>query len=180
MDIDKHYGLIQAILLFENDIVNIDRLKKNTGLEEEKIKEIISVLQKEFEKEIHGITIAEVAGGYTIQVKKEIYPDIKQIYGIKEKSKLSQSSLTVLSIIAYKQPITKLEIDEIRGVSSDNAVKILLEKNLIEITGRKEALGRPLLYGTTDEFLKCFNLKNIGDLPQLNELKSDEFSIEEE
>jgi segregation and condensation protein B len=177
---DKYYGLVQAILLYENDIVSIEKLQKDTGLEEERIKLIVSELQKEFDKEIHGITIAEVAGGYIIQVKKEIYQDIRQIYGIKEKAKLSQSALTVLSIIAYKQPITKLDIDEIRGVSSDNAIKILLEKNLIEITGRKDALGRPLLYGTTNEFLKCFNLRSISDLPQLNELKSDEFSIEEE
>jgi segregation and condensation protein B len=180
LTIDKYFGLIQAILLYENDIVSVEKLKNDTGLEEEKIRLIIGELQKEFEKEIHGITVAEVAGGFIIQAKKEIYQDIKQIYGIKEKAKLSQSALTVLSIIAYKQPITKLEIDEIRGVSSDNAIKILLEKNLIEITGRKEALGRPLLYGTTNEFLKCFNLKSIDDLPQLNELKSDEFSIEEE
>ena len=88
--------------------------------------------------------------------------------------------MMVLTIIAYKQPITKNEIEMTYGVAPDYAVKILLEKNLIQIVGRKEVIGKPLMFGTTQDFLKHFNLKSINDLPTINELKSDEFVIEEE
>jgi len=178
---EKKIGLIEAILFYENDVINLDKLSKFSNIEKEEVEQIVEILKDKYDNDpSHGISINEVGGGYSICVKKEIYQDIKEIYGLKDKSKLSPSTLTVLSIIAYKQPITKLEIDNIRGVSSDNAVRILLEKNYIEITGRKDVLGRPLLYGTTQDFLKHYNLKDIKDLPQLNELKSDEFSLEDD
>lgn len=175
---EKYSGLIEAMLYYENEIISLESIKKKTGLEEDKIREIIEKLIDDYSKKNHGITITEVAGGFTFQIKQEIFHDIKDLYNIKEKGNISKSVMTVLSIIAYKQPITKMEIEEIRGVSPDSAVRTLLEKNLIEIKGRKEVLGRPLMYGTTQQFLKYFNLKNIGDLPTLNELKSEEFQPE--
>jgi segregation and condensation protein B len=177
---DKSIGLIEAILFYENDIVTKEKLAKYSESTKEEVSEAIELLKMKYDENSHGITVNEIGGGYSIQVKKDIFPRIKEIYGFKEKSKLSPSTLTVLSIVAYKQPVTKLEIEQIRGVASDNAVRILLEKNLIEIVGRKEVLGRPLLYGTTQDFLKHFNLKDLKDLPQINELKSEEFTLDEE
>lgn len=180
MSVDKYSALIEAVLFYENEIVPLERLMKLTGLEKEKVVKIIEELKGKYGDQLHGITVTEIAGGYAMQIKKELFSDFKEIYSIKEKGRLSKSAMMVLSIIAYKQPITKSEIEEIRGVSPDNAIRILLEKNLIEIAGRKEALGKPLMYGTTQDFLKYFNLKSIQDLPTIQELKSEEFQIKED
>ncbi len=172
-------GIVEAILFYENNIISIDKLIEYTSFTEEKIVEIINNLNEKYESSIHGLFIAKVSDGFILQIKQDYLHKIKELYNIKGKTKLSRSILTVLSIIAYKQPITKLEIDEIRGVSSDNAMKALLEKDFIKIVGKKEALGKPLLYGTTDEFLKQFNIKDLKDLPKLDELKTKEFNVEE-
>lgn len=179
MEIDKYSALIEAILFFENDVVKPEKISKDTGLTKGKVKEIINKLMEEYKKDIHGLQIVEVADGYSFQIKKEIYPEVKKLYKIKQQNKLSKLNLTVLSIIAYKQPITKNEIEDIRGVSCDGSIKRLIELNYIQIVGRKDVVGKPLLYGTTADFLKHFNLRNINDLPKINELKSDEFSIED-
>jgi segregation and condensation protein B len=179
LSIDKYSALIEAILFCENDVVRFEKIIKITGLEREKITEIVAELMIEYNKENHGIMISEVADGYTFQLKREIIPDIKEFYQIKNENKLSKSILTVLSIIAYKQPVTKAEVEQFKGSAADTAIKRLLELNLIKITGRKEAFGKPLLYGTTDDFLKYFNLKSIEDLPKIGELKSDEFTNDE-
>lgn len=171
--------IIEAIIFYENDIVNIDKIVKLTGFDRDTIINSINELNLKYEENNHAFFIDEVDNGYFFNIKKKIFNELKEVYNIKSKTKLSQSVLTVLSIIAYKQPITKSELEDIRGVSSDNAIKILLEKNLIEIVGRKDVIGRPLMYGTTVEFLKFFNLKSIKDLPAITELKSEEFVINE-
>lgn len=174
---NKYSAIIEALLFFEGDVLPFKKISNITGLDEENIKNILAELKKEYDKETHGITIVELAGGYTFQIKKEIFPFLKEYYNLQSKNKLSKSLLTVLSIIAYKQPITKNEIEDIRGVNSDAAIKKLLELNLIKIVGRKDVIGKPLMYGTTEEFLKYFNLKDIKDLPKIDELKNDEFSL---
>ena len=146
MNTDKYSALIESILYCENDIVTPDRLVKLTGLSFDAIKDIMDRLIEEYNKEVHGLMIVEVADGYSFKIKKEILPFIKEFYKLKSQNKLSRSILTVLSIIAYKQPITKNEIDLIRGVSSDNAIKRLMEFNYIQIVGRKDVVGKPLLY----------------------------------
>lgn len=178
MSVDKYSAILEAILFCENDVIKPDRIQKITGLSKPKIKEIMNNLIGKYQDNIHGMIIVELAGGYSFQIKKDIYPHIKEYYNVKHQSKLSKSVITVLSIIAYKQQITKSEIEDIRGVSSDNQISKLLDLDLIQILGRKDVVGRPLLYGTTEDFLKHFNLKNIKDLPQINELKSEEFTIE--
>lgn len=182
MFLNKEYllALIEAIIFYENDIVNIDKIAKITNLDKGTIVNTINELNIKYSDASHAIFIDQMEEGYFFNIKRDILNEIKDIYTIKGKSKLSQSVLTVLSIIAYKQPITKSEIEDIRGVNSDNAIRVLLEKNLIEIVGRKDVLGKPLMYGTTKEFLKFFNLKSIKDLPQITELKSEEFTIDEE
>jgi segregation and condensation protein B len=179
LSVDKYSGIIESILFYENDIVKVDKLIKVTGLPKRKVIEIINKLIEEYDKEIHGLKIIELADGYTFQTKKEIFPFIREFYNLKLQNKLTKTLLTVLSIIAYKQPITKGEIESIRGVNSDNPVKRLIELDYIQILGRKEVLGKPLIYGTTATFLKDFNLKSIKDLPKVGEIKGEEFSLEE-
>lgn len=177
LGVDKYSAIVESLLFYESDVVSLKKISEVTGLTEERAKDILDQLKKEYDADIHGLTIVEVAGGYTFQIKREIFPFLKEYYNLKSKNKLSKSVLTVLSIIAYKQPITKNEIEDIRGVNSDNAIKRLLELNLIKIAGRKDVIGKPLMYGTTDEFLKYFNLKDIKDLPRIDELKNEEFSL---
>jgi segregation and condensation protein B len=116
----------------------------------------------------------EVADGYQMVTNPDFSMWVKKFKNINQSSKLSPPTLETLAIIAYKQPITKLEIDQLRGVNSDGAVKSLLDKRLIKIVGKKETPGRPFLYGTTKEFLQYFGLKNLSDLPPINDFLKDE------
>jgi len=178
--LEQEEAVIEALLFYETDGITADKISKFTGFSKERVSELLDTLLGKYSLPNYGIEIIEDEGSYLFQIKKNINTKLKEMINLKDKGRLSNSVLTVLSIIAYKQPITKFEIEDIRGVSSDNAIKTLLEKNLIKIVGRKEALGRPLLYGTTDEFLRHFNLSDIKDLPQIDELKSEEFELDEE
>ena len=102
---------------------------------------------------------------------------MKEKYGKKNEGKLSKSAMETLSIIAYSQPITRAEIEAIRGVSADNMVRLLMERNLIKETGKKDIPGKPVQYGTTKEFLKFFRLNSIADLPKLDETESERFEL---
>lgn len=180
MEDKKKLAVLEVMLFLETGVLKTSKIVKRLQVEESKIETLIDKLIKEYQKDIHGLKIVKSAGGYSMQVKKDIYPEIQDIYNIKKKDKLNKSTITVLSIIAYKQPITKAELEEIRGVSSDTHIRFLIDKGLIKIVGRKDTLRKPLLYGTTDEFLKYFNLNDIKDLPKIEELKSDEFQLDEE
>jgi segregation and condensation protein B len=175
---EQSTGFIEAMLYHEPDVLKIEKIARVTGLPKDKIREYMKSLMEEYARDFHGMEIVEVAGGYIYRVKKDIYPEIKELYKFKTSEKISKSTLTVLSIIAYKQPVTRAEIEEVRGVGCDNQVRQLLERGLIQVTGRKDVLGKPLQYGTTQEFLKLFHLVSIKDLPRIEELKSDEFSLE--
>jgi len=131
--------------------------------------QIIMEINDYFEQEGLPVWIQKVAAGYRLLTREEYEPWIRRLYQNQGSVKLSKSALETLSIIAYKQPITRSEIDAIRGVSS--YLKSLLEKNLIEIKGRQEGPGRPLLYGTTSHFLEYFGLNGLQDLPKLKEIE---------
>jgi segregation and condensation protein B len=126
--------------------------------------------------------IIAVANGYSYATRPEFSKYVGFLSSERSKRRLSQAALETLAIIAYKQPITKPEIEKIRGVNSDYILNMLLEKNLITISGRAETIGRPLLYGTTDEFLKYFGLNKISDLPrprEIEEIMKDEDFLEQ-
>lgn len=126
-------------------------------------------LQKEYDDEYRGFELKEVAGGWRLQSRSGLDGWILRLKGTTP-ARLGRSSLETLSIIAYKQPVTRAEIDHIRGVDSSGPIKLLLDKRLIKTMGRKETPGRPLLYGTTRRFLEVFELKALSDLPSLEEL----------
>lgn len=127
-----------------------------------------------------AIELVQLNGGFQFLTRKEYYPVINQLQLQRSRKKLSQAALETLSIIAYKQPITKLEIEQIRGVNCDYTVQKLLEKELISISGKSETVGKPLLYSTSNLFMDYFGINSVNDLPQLSELSSEGSSIGEQ
>lgn len=136
----------------------------------EEVKQLIINLQEEYRKRDSGLQITEIGEGFQILTQPECVPWIRKMFKSRITLRLSPSALETLSIITYKQPITKAEIENIRGVDASGVLHTLLDKKLIRICGRKEILGRPLLYGTTKDFLRYFGLRNLLDMPSLEEI----------
>lgn len=145
-------------------------LKGVTEMDEPEIAGLIGSLIAEYRSTDRGIVIAEIAGGYQMVTNPVYAPWIKKLRGSQVSSRLSVAALETLAIIAYKQPIIKAEIEQVRGVNADGVIKTLLDKRLVKIMGKKEAPGKPLLYGTTREFLQYFGLKDLAELPTLKDL----------
>jgi segregation and condensation protein B len=168
---DKLKNIIEA-LLFASDIpLPIQKLKEI--LEVDSVKDIrkgLDDLEMHYKKTDSAMRIIEVAGGFQIVSKEEFAFYVQKLYKGRQASRLTQRALETLAIVAYKQPITKHEIENIRGVNVDGVVKTLLERNLITIEGRQKAPGNPLLYGTTKYFLEYFGLKSLEALPKLKEI----------
>ncbi len=137
----------------------------------------ITALQQKYLNNNFSFNIVEIAGGYQFLTKQEFHPTLAVLLQQKSKKKLSKSALETLSVIAYKQPITKVEIERIRGVNCDYAVRKLLEKELIKINGRSKDVGRPLIYATSKKFMMHFGLSSIKDLPKLKEFKHEDNQI---
>jgi len=188
---EKIYNSIIESLIFASDesipaseIINA--IKEIDGDETEitakDVDEAVNELNKYYEENDRAFQIVRIANGYTFATKTEYAKYVGYLSTEKSKRRLSQAALETLAIIAYKQPITKPEIEQIRGVNSDYMINTLLEKNLVTIKGRAETIGRPLLYSTTDEFLKYFGLNTIADLPkprEIEEIMQDEDFIEQ-
>lgn len=165
-------NIIEAILFVSNEPISEKRLKDFFSLSEEEIEEIISFLNEEYEKTNRVFRIRKIAKGYQLFTLPEYSDYLNRFYVEKKKKKLSPAALEVLAIIAYHQPITKQEIEKIRGVDSTYVLNILLEKRLIKIEGRAKKPGAPFLYGLTKEFLKYFGLNSFEDLPKKEEIES--------
>lgn len=165
----KQKALIESLLFVSSEPVTLSTIFKTTDIKEHDVKTIIDALIDEYRERISGIMIVEVAGGYQMVTNPDFSSYIKKFKNINISNRLSQAALETLSIIAYRQPLTKFEIDQIRGVNSEGPVKSLLEKKLIKIMGKKETPGRPFLYGTTNVFLNYFGLKNLDELPPIND-----------
>jgi len=172
LDLEKLKRTVEAILfvssspISKKDLKRILALNGNINLLDKAINELIL----EYNNSKRGIFIREVAGGYQIATREEYGEIIQKLFQENKKRNLTPQALETLAIIAYKQPITSAEISNIRGKNSANAIKTLLEHNLIKISGRKKGLGRPFLYSTTKEFLIKFGMKDLSDLPKINEI----------
>ena len=172
-DVSKK-NLIEALLFVSGDPLGAIDLKKITGMSEDEIRNIVNDLMEDYKTRNGGFLVAEIADGYQFVTNPAYASWIRKLKKTATSSKLSLAALETLSIIAYKQPITKVEVEQLRGVNSDGVVKSLLEKRLIKIMGKKEVPGKPLLYGTTREFLQYFGLKDLSELPTLKELQRDD------
>lgn len=174
MEEKEKKSLVEALLFISGEPVTIADLRNNTELAETEIKQLLEEMILEYRKENRGLLIMEIAGGYQMVTNPQYASWIKKFKNTAASSRLSAPALETLAIIAYNQPIIKAEIEQIRGVGSDGVIKTLLDKRLIKIMGRKEVPGKPLLYGTTREFLQYFGLKDLTDLPTLKELTREE------
>lgn len=162
--------LVEAILFVSGEPINSVDITSKLEITEEELNAAVETLRVKYNKDTSGIVLLEFNHKLQLSTNSDLVEDImKVICPIRERA-LTKSAIETLSIIAYKQPITRLEIEEIRGVSCDYAINILLDHKLIEVVGKKDAVGKPLLFGTTDEFLKRFNLKSLEMLPDKNQL----------
>ena len=177
MEFNKETALVETILFLESEPLTVKVLSNKAQLSEEVVDECIEKLQEKYASEDSGIELVMITGGWCLSPKKEYWDVLKEFYGSKREGRLSKSAMETLSIIAYSQPITRAEIESIRGVSVDNMIRLLIERNLIKEVGKKEVPGRPTLFGTTKEFLKLFRLNSISELPKLDEEEEDRFEL---
>ena len=168
-------AIIEAILFFESDPIELKTLEKITNFSRDTVLKSLESIKLELQRECHGIELVEVGGGYCFAPKKSLWVLLRQRYGKKNGRKLSRAAIETLAIIAYSQPITKAEIESMRGVAADGMIRQLLDNKLVRVTGKKDSPGRPVQYGTSKDFLIRFNLKSIADLPRLDELEQDRF-----
>lgn len=162
--------IIEALLFVSEKPLTVVQIKEVLEeLDAQAIKSVIAQLQDEYKSSGRSFTIIEVAGGYQISTDPKFAPWLSKLYSKSRAEKLSRPSLETLAIVAYRQPITRLEIEDIRGVNVDGVLNTLLGRCLVRITGRKQVPGRPFLYGTTREFLELFGLQSLADLPKLEE-----------
>jgi segregation and condensation protein B len=178
MEFDRQVGLVEAVLLLENEPVEVAALQRVTGLGHAEVMKAVEFLREEYARDSHGIELVELGGGWALAPKQSLWPALRERYGRRNEGRFSRAAMETLSIIAYSQPITRPEIESIRGVSADGMIKLLLSRGLIKEVGRKEAPGRPVQYGTTKEFLKFFRLASIADLPKMDELDQERFETD--
>lgn len=168
---EEYRAIIQCLLFVSNEPATSEELAQWSGLDIDVVEYTIQVLKDIYSRESLGLDVLLIEGGWQLCTKPEYAELVEQVYPTRKKG-LSHAALETLSIIAYKQPVTRIEIEQIRGVKTDGVLQTLLERDLIEDQGRKKAPGKPVLYGTTTEFLRRFNLQSLEDLPDLEELKN--------
>jgi len=174
MEKEKIKGIIESILFASGKPIRLGELELALEIEPKEISDILNEMQEEYKKEFRGIEIIKVNNSYTLASKKEYHEYIYEVIDKRIKPNLSQAALEVLAIIAYNPKITRAEIDNIRGVSSDATLYRLLEHNLIEEAGKLDLPGKPISYKVTEEFLKKFGLNTLEDLPELPKFKMNE------
>lgn len=168
---DDLRAVVEALIFASETPLSVERLKDLLGGPDRK--EILEILQDivlEYRQRSGGLCLLEVAGGYQFRTKAEFAPWIRKLRGIRPVP-LSPAAMETMSVVAYRQPVTRQEIEKIRGVDVSGSLKGLLEKKLIRIVGRKNVAGKPIMYGTTKRFLEVFDLKDLSELPSLREIK---------
>jgi len=166
---EKLIGILEALIFASEKPLRIDDIKKALPEAQPKeIREAIGDLKKIYDEGSGGIFVAEVARGFQFRTRPEFAPFVKEMLDSRPK-KLSRAAMETLSIIAYRQPVIRSDIERIRGVDCGGVVKVLLDRKLIKILGKRDVIGKPLIYGTTQEFLETFGLKDIKSLPTLKE-----------
>lgn len=179
MDDHELKSIIESLLFVSTEPLTIDQLAGVLAISSDRqqlavrqrIFTVLQKLQEEYREMGRGLQLVEVAGGYQITTRPENAPWIKQLQTVRTATRLSRPALETLAIVTYRQPVTTPEIEAIRGVDCSGVLKTLLERRLIKIVGRKEAVGKPMLYGTTREFLQYFGLRDISELPPLKDLQ---------
>ena len=180
MDETRTAAALEALLFAAGNAVPVTRLAAALDVTEEEIRDAAETLKNRYEAPQSGIELAVFDDAYQLRTKKQYYPQLITLVQKKKEYKLTDTVMETLSIVAYKQPVTKAEIEKIRGVSSDFALNRLIEYGLVQELGRLNAPGRPLLFGITEEFLRVFGVSDRDDLPLINPLQVEVFRREAE
>ena len=181
MDSDMLAGVIEGILFGAGDKISLSELCQSLNKTPSEVRFAIEILKQDYQSRARGIRVVQVKDTYQLSTKPENYEYIKEITKHQEKTGLSRAALETLSIIAYRQPVTRIAIDELRGVSSSSAIQRLLDRGLICDGGRLEAPGRPILYKTTNEFLKTVGFSSLKEMPEyevFSQGRQEEFNLE--
>lgn len=180
MEREKAKAVLESILFTMGESVEVDRLSAVIEEDKKTTKELLLEMKEEYENRQGGISLIELEDSFQMCTRADMYEYLIKIAKTPRKYVLTDTLLETLSIVAYKQPITRLEIEKIRGVSCDHAVNRLVEFGLIAEVGRLDAPGRPLLFGTTEEFLRSFGVKSLEELPELSAVQIEEFKEQAE
>ena len=162
--------ITEALLTATPEPLTQARLNQSLQRDDIRLPEVVATLQKRFQEQQRPVDIAAVAGGYQLVTRAEYQPYLQRLFRKAGKLSLTRAALETLAVVTYRQPVTRTEVDQIRGVNSGSVLRTLLEKELVAIKGRDEGVGRPLLYGTTPAFLQAFGLNRLSDLPKLKEI----------
>lgn len=176
----KQEAVLEAILFTMGESVEIQRLAAVLEETVERTGEILEGMRQRWEKEKRGVTLICLEDSWQMCTRADYYEDLIKIAKTPKKMVLSDTLLETLSIVAYKQPVTRLDVEKIRGVNCDHAINKLVEWELVMELGRMDAPGRPLLFGTTEQFLRCFGVNSLSDLPTMNALQVEEFKAQAE
>lgn len=179
MEAEKLKPAIEAILFACGTPTELTKIAQALEIKEEKAEELLKSLMDDYSSRKSGIKIVRLGKSYQMCTEKEYAEIIRTVLDLRRNSPLSQAALEVLAIIAYNQPVTKAFVEQIRGVDCSGVVSSLVARELIEEKGRLELPGRPLIYGTTENFLRCFNVSDVSELPPLPQKNSDEENSEE-
>ncbi len=177
-DYEVERALIEAVLFLEPDPVDSSAIARASGLSKDVVEELLPLIQEACSSPERGIELIKLGNGYCLSPKRSLWEGLRERYGRRNEARLSRAALETLSIIAYSQPITRAEIEAIRGVSADTMIRLLLDKGLIREAGKKDAPGKPVQYATTKEFLEFFRLGSIADLPKLGDIEAERFELE--
>ncbi len=174
MRLNEAEAIIEGVLFAAGDAVELEKIADILDIDKKSTRAIITSLADKYEIENRGIKIIRLEDSYQLCTKPEYHEQIARLAEPRRSQTLSNAAMEVLSIVAYKQPVTRSHIEQVRGVSCDTLVNKLIEKNFIQEVGRLDAPGRPMLFGTTEEFLRCFGLESVTSLPNYDSIRAGE------
>ncbi|MDR3021050.1 MAG: SMC-Scp complex subunit ScpB [Treponema sp.] len=183
IELEKITALVEAVLYLQSDPIDEGAIARILNISKEDVSAALEKIEELYSSSADcGLALSRIGGGIMISVKRELWESdvLKERYGKKNEGKISRAAMETLAIVAYSQPVTRAEIEKIRGVSADNMIRLLLEKDLVREAGKKDIPGRPVMYGTTKEFLRVFSLSSIAELPKLGESDVEKFALEGE
>lgn len=169
--ISELVAIVEALIFVADEPLSVKTIADVLAEDKETVQAAAEELAKEYDERMSGLILREIAGGWQISTRAEFHDEIRKFLKTRPNAKLSLAALETLAVIAYKQPVTVPEILEIRGVQSASAIKTLLDKKLIVARGRKETVGKPMLYGTSKDFLLQFGLKDLSELPSIEDFE---------
>lgn len=178
MELKEAESIIEGVLFAAGDAVDVEKISDILDIDTKSTRAILTALADKYDREKRGLQIIRLEDSYQMCTRRDYQEYISRLAEPRRSQSLSDAAMEVLAIVAYKQPVTRAVIEQIRGVSCDSLVNKLLEKNFIEEVGRLDTPGRPMLFGTTEEFLRCFGIESIMELPEFDERSADETELQ--